>query len=80
MSKKLAQEKEISDLLLLIEDRSIELEKERKGIEILETYIKEARDQVPKFVIKSGLDDEKENKEEKPEKQEQDMSDIEGDA
>mgnify|MGYP003305187433 FL=1 len=60
--------------------KSGDLEKERKGLDIIDKYIKKAREKVPTVKITSGVGNTEKNEEKKSEKQEQDMSDIEGDA
>ena len=60
--------------------KSTDLEKERKGLDIIDKYVKQAREKVPTFNITSGVGNTEKNQEKKSERQEQDMSDIEGDA
>jgi len=60
--------------------KSTELEKRRKGLEILETYINKARESIPTFEITSGVGNTGEAEENESERQEQDMSNIQGDA
>ena len=60
--------------------KSGDLEKERKGLDIIDKYVKKAREKVPTFKVTSGVGNTEKNQEKKSERQEQDMSDIEGDA
>tara|TARA_B100000242_G_scaffold245151_1_gene185606 strand:+ start:3584 stop:5701 length:2118 start_codon:yes stop_codon:yes gene_type:complete len=60
--------------------KSTDLEKERKGLDIIDKYVKQAREKVPTFEITSGVGNTGETEGKKSERQEQDMSDIQGDA
>ena len=60
--------------------KSTDLEKERKGLDIIDKYVKQAREKVPTFEITSGVGNAGETEGKKSERQEQDMSDIQGDA
>ena len=60
--------------------KSTDLEKERKGLDIIDKYVKQAREKVPTFEITSGVGNTGETEGKKSERQEQDMSNIQGDA